>query len=421
MGTFSFEENKYGINNIPTSQQMYKPILLRLTEAGVSSNKEIYDYIATYFKLSEDALSLKIADGKIPIFYSRFNYALWTLNNKCLIQRLFRGMYDSTGLGEWCVEQYCNYDVIDISWIPNFLIDKYGHRCPVVIAEKRWWSFIDSLGLSEDGEEILCGNQKYQDIGYPVSIEELFDIYKSDSNLRDILRKGRFTYVDGYLARVHIRWNENEEGRALSWLSDSNEEEYLGFIKDRHTGLVRYSGIIRRSRLRNPYLLYKISCFIHPWGEADDPHTRRRIDSWVESLPREAHDALTFLMKECKVRRGRLADILEVTSRTILRWTTGETPMRLENLIAICLAIQLPSKISFALISKFNAKDADGEYFKPEINEKHLFWEMLLDTFHTKEPREINGICKKKGFDIIFTEYSDVYNEHPRHEYIRSK
>lgn len=423
MATFCTEGNGDGINKIPTSQQMYKPILLRLAIAGVSSNKEIYDYIFSYFKLKEEDLLLTTENGRTPLFYVRMNYALLTLNNRCLIKRLSKGLYNCTFLGTWLLGQYSNNELIDITWIPNFLLDRYGHHCPDIIAEERCGTFMKSLGLYYDGEG-ECSIQKYQDRGYLLSIEELFDIYKSDGELRNLLKIGRFTYIKGYLATVHLRINKKEYGHTLVWTSRDNEECYLGFVKNKHTGLISYSGLIshlseKRGQYRVSY--YATGDFVHPWGEFDDPYTRMRVDSWIASMPEEAHEALIYLMKECKVKRGHLADMLEVTPRTILRWISGETPMKLESLIAICLALQLPPKMSFILINKFNARDAEGVCFQPDINEKHLFWEMLLDTFHMSRPKELNQICKKKGYDIFFTEDLSVYNGHPRHEYIRSK
>lgn len=272
------------------------------------------------------------------------------------------------------------------------------------------------------------------------SIEDIFKVYKEDESFREILKAGRFIYVRGSLVRARLSvLDKCEYGSTLKWSYHSKKEEYIGFAKDKSTGHIRFGRIHRKIMLQSPRSdygrifrkgklishrankRYKPKCNIHPWGEYDDPHTRRRIDSWLDSLPENAYAALAYLIDECKVNKGRLASMLEVDVRTLLRWRTGETPMRLENLVAICLALQLPAKLSFALVEKFNAKDMDGEVFQPDINEKHLFWEMLLTSFHMNEPKELNSICKKNGYDIIFTENSDVYEEHPRHEYIRNK
>lgn len=271
-------------------------------------------------------------------------------------------------------------------------------------------------------------------------IEELYEVYKEDECFRELLKGGSFIYVRGNLVRARLEILEKcEYGNTLKWSYHSKKEEYIGFAKDKSTGHIRFGRIHRKIMLQSTHSdygtilrkgkliscrankCYKPKCNVHPWGEYDDPHTRRRIDSWLESLPEDAYAALTFLINECKVNKGRLASMLEVDVRTLHRWRTGETPMKLENLVAICLALQLPAKLSFALIKKFNAKDMDEEVFQPDTNEKHLFWEMLLTSFHMNEPKELNKLCKKNGYDIIFSEMSDVYEEQPRHNFKRSK
>ncbi|MGB2552340.1 winged helix-turn-helix domain-containing protein [Campylobacter sp. MOP51] len=94
---------------VPSHKEMMLPILRFLSTKSEADRKEIYEFVAKYFKLSDDEKELKIPSGKVLLYVSRASWALSYLasiqevmnlpKNKRPASKIGRGTFKITEFG----------------------------------------------------------------------------------------------------------------------------------------------------------------------------------------------------------------------------------------------------------------------------------------------------------------------------------
>ncbi|EJP76167.1 MULTISPECIES: restriction endonuclease [Campylobacter] len=91
---------------IPSYKEMMFPILKFIAEKGSASRKDVFEFVAKHFKLSEQELSLRIASGTL-LYVSRAGWALTYFygtkdlpENKKPLKKVDRGVYEITKFGK---------------------------------------------------------------------------------------------------------------------------------------------------------------------------------------------------------------------------------------------------------------------------------------------------------------------------------
>lgn len=94
---------------VPSHKEMMLPILRFLSIKSEADRKEIYEFVAKYFKLSDDEKELKIPSGKVLLYVSRASWALSYLasiqevmnlpKNKRPASKIGRGTFKITEFG----------------------------------------------------------------------------------------------------------------------------------------------------------------------------------------------------------------------------------------------------------------------------------------------------------------------------------
>ena len=84
----------------------------------------------------------------------------------------------------------------------------------------------------------------------------------------------------------------------------------------------------------------------------------------------------------------------------------------LKNLVALCLALQLPFELSEEIIKRVGAEDKNGDPYDPDAaGGEQRVWQMLLKRHYTKSTLEINELCKKNNIDCLFSENPEDHED----------
>ncbi len=104
---------------LPTYQECMKPVLERLSDGKPHSVKEIDEYIASVFHLTDDERVRKLQSGRTPIYRSRSNWARCYLKKAGLIVAVKRAILQISEEGKKVISDP-NITVIDNNLLMRF-------------------------------------------------------------------------------------------------------------------------------------------------------------------------------------------------------------------------------------------------------------------------------------------------------------
>ena len=115
----------------------------------------------------------------------------------------------------------------------------------------------------------------------------------------------------------------------------------------------------------------------------------------LQSLPTTFGATLTEHMKKRRVTNEAMAEVLDVSARTISGWRNAQVPsLQLRDITAICICLHLEPELSDDLIAKAG--------LRPTCTEEHTVYRILLRTMYPYEPAECNEILILAGFPPLF-------------------
>lgn len=108
-----------------------------------------------------------------------------------------------------------------------------------------------------------------------------------------------------------------------------------------------------------------------------------------EKMTNNYIECLRIAKKERKMTYEEIAELIDKDVKTVQRIFTGETNSTLETLVAVCLALHLPTKISRHIIDRSPLAFKQG-------NEAHVILQFALGTLYKSPMAEI-----RRQLDIL--------------------
>lgn len=123
----------------------------------------------------------------------------------------------------------------------------------------------------------------------------------------------------------------------------------------------------------------------------------KELASVLQTLPRIFTTALISLMEWKNKSVEALASDSGVSDRTIRRMRNEESyETTVESIIAICVGLQLPPEVSYALI--------DISTCSLNNSEKHLTYRFILNSKYTHTIYDCNALLRRLGYDPLTKE-----------------
>jgi len=403
---------------LPTTEELYGQILRILKEKGRLKIAEIRRLLADYYWLSEDEVYYTTEYGSTPVFNSRLQTALKKLLDVFAICRIEQGVYEITKIGRQLLENYP--EVSDnLLWILEAYLcrlfpDRFNRNAEgdsiyslpewLDVSEMPDYNDNNYIDINEvDLRDYLRVKEEYTyhlvEEMWNLSVDDIERLYDSDIRFRRIIETGLVHYKNGILQIALPK--RNSEDQTFEWITHDNVPELrLVVEKNFKTNVCEFAGVLGKPDIgKEEFREYLLEIYkrFPEWADLTDIEVLSEIDDIVEEIERanDPYEALRKLIKNSDVAIGKLADKLHIDVRHLRRHFNGETPIKLDRLVEICILMRLPEDISNALIKKFNVPDNDGDLYEPRYNRKHKVWRWLLRYGQTMEWKEIVKKCKE--------------------------
>jgi len=241
---------------------------------------------------------------------------------------------------------------------------------------------------------------------YTIGIQDALFEYATNLKFREIINSGNYLFVENHFCindSKYIRFNESGLPQLTDYARQHIDECCFVFnIKARANdkyGVKYYSEcILFRSMISNKIIDTEYDDSKHNIEVAqrakDLQDTARDILSIKNSLPNNFSKKLIFHMKRKNCTVEKLAEKALIGVRTIQRIRNDEDyPITMENVVAICIGLQLHPIFSKDLIEKAGLK------FK--CSEKHIIYELILDSCYNESIHYCNEILRNNNLPTL--------------------
>lgn len=229
---------------------------------------------------------------------------------------------------------------------------------------------------------------------FVIDRKSAFDIYKDDEAFRERIQSGQYVYVDGHICINDGRYVRNTD-RGMRLAQWANAHVDLCCLRFRSIyepcGVADYCvGAMNSDEAYNRHYL--------AFSQADDAISQREklsaMTRTISELPVSFHEALTYLMKRAKMTIEDLEEKAEISNRTISRLRKEERrDYSLDQVIAICVALQLPPWLSREMIAKA------GFILRP-IKQHHAY-QMVLDCMFMDTLEDVQRFLVEAGCEKL--------------------
>jgi|GEM_PF-6780291 len=389
---------------LPTTEELYEQIIKILKESGPLTLGEIRRRLALYYWLSEEEVFYTSEFGSRPVFAGRVDAAIRKLVNLFIIDRIDKGVYELSEFGEELLTRRYPFTEDGLKQIRRLLEEEYG------LEYDNLWNLKSEVIpciLIEDPPELerFLPHEEWFEDCKKLTFEDIEGLYNSDIRFRKIVETGIVKYKeDGLYLAVPV-WHKDEE-RFEWYVKDEDPGAKFSIKRRPSSGMLCFLGLETDPDFTpETYLEYlkRIYKDIPGWFGEDYESMSEiyRLLLELESEP-DPHKALKRFLKKLKTTQENMSGVLEIDERTIRRYLNNETPMKLEVLVKICVALKLPRDFCLEIIKKFNVPDGHGYTFEPTYIKEHRFWDWLFKYGQLMSPKKINELAKKWGFEEIF-------------------
>lgn len=244
---------------------------------------------------------------------------------------------------------------------------------------------------------------------YTIGIQDALFEYATNLKFREIIDSGNYIFVDNHFCindTKYIKFNESGSPYLTDYARQHIDECCFVFdIKARENkqyGVKYYTECaLFRSAISNKII---DTVYNHSEHNAaimerarDLKDTARDIVKIKNSLPTKFSDTLVAHMKRKHCTVEKLAELSLIGTKTIQRMRNDEDyPITIEHVVALCIGLQLHPVFSKDLMEKAGLK------FK--CTEKHITYQLLIDSFYNESIHYCNEILRDNDFAPLGTE-----------------
>lgn len=207
---------------------------------------------------------------------------------------------------------------------------------------------------------------------FVIARKDVFAIYRENEGFRQQIQSGQYIYVDGHICINDSRFvRHTEKGLCLTaWANAHVDHCCLRFNSIYEPcGVADYRfGAMNSDEAYNQHYM----AFAQEKGLLSSREQLTAMNKLLTELPLSFPDALSFLMKRAHLTIECMEERAGISARTISRMRTQERrDYSLDQVIAICIALQLPPWLSREMIAKA------GYLLRP--TKQHQAYQLMLD------------------------------------------
>jgi len=304
--------------------------------------------------------------------------------------------------------EYGKYDIIDL--IEPIITDislKYG------VSKTSAKIRLLEIGRTEaqgafiyvDGKHIPPHKANNADIKvnqtYSIGAKDAAILAMTDNRLRETLGGGKYQYIESHFVLNHPTYIENVDGETrLTHYARNHMEECCLLFDLSVTSQVneRYHSECYLNREKTANIDFNITFKEEENLQSQkNPRLIKEYMDWARSiydkLPNNYMSALEIVMKETGVTAVEIERRTGITSKTVGRVLSGET-CKLETLVAICLALQVPYFITEHIINNSPVSLSLAIY-------NHQWYRFALEYMYPKNYDEIQTFFDENGVDRL--------------------
>lgn len=259
------------------------------------------------------------------------------------------------------------------------------------IAAKGALNYVDGRYIDPFAFTISNGGGNYS---FVIDKKNLLSVYEQNKAFREQLNCGTYIFVDGHVCINDAKYiHFTESGPRLTpWANAHVDQCCLRFLSIyEQCGIADYRfGVMNSDEEYNRH-------YVEFAQLKDNSSLQDKISVMSEvinELPVAFHDALRYLMKRAHVTIEELEEKAGISSRTISRLRTQERrEYSLDQVIAICIALNLPPLLSRKMIEKA------GFLFRQ--TKQHLVYQLILDCLFMDSIDEVQQYLVEAGCEKL--------------------
>lgn len=236
---------------------------------------------------------------------------------------------------------------------------------------------------------------------FVIDRKNILAIYRENERFRQQLQSGQYIYVDGHICINDSRFVcKTKNGlRLTAWANAHVDQCCLRFNSIYEPcGVADYRfGAMNSDEAYNQHYM----AFAQEKGLLSSKEQLAEMTKLISELPLSFQDALSYLMKRAHLTIEGMEERAGISARTISRMRTQERrDYSLDQVIAICIALQLPPWLSRELIAKA------GFLLRPI--KQHQAYQLVLDCMFMDTVDDVQRFLVKAGCEKLRLNYAEV-------------
>lgn len=229
---------------------------------------------------------------------------------------------------------------------------------------------------------------------FVIDRKDILAIYRENESFRQQIQSGQYIYVDGHICINDSRFvRPTEKGlRLTAWANAHVDQCCLRFNNIYEPcGVADYRfGAMNSDEAYNQHYM----AFAQEKGLLSNREQLTAMTKLIAELPLSFPDALSYLMKRAHLTIEGMEERAGISARTISRMRTQERrDYSLDQVIAICIALQLPPWLSRAMIAKA------GYLLRPI--KQHQAYQLVLDCMFMDSVEDVQRFLVEVGCEKL--------------------
>lgn len=229
---------------------------------------------------------------------------------------------------------------------------------------------------------------------FVIDRKDIFAIYRENERFRQQIQSGQYVYVDGHICINDSRFvRHTEKGLRLTAWANAHVDQCCLRFKSIYEpyGVADYRfGAMNSDEAYNQHYM----AFAQEKGLLSNKEQLTAMTKLITELPMAFPDALSFLMKRAHLTIEGMEEKAGISARTISRMRTQERrDYSLDQVIAICIALQLPPWLSREMIAKA------GYLLRPI--KQHQAYQLVLDCMFMDSVEDVQRFLVKAGCEKL--------------------
>ena len=229
---------------------------------------------------------------------------------------------------------------------------------------------------------------------FAIARKDVLAIYRENEGFRQQIQSGQYIYVDGHICINDSRFvRHTEKGlRLTAWANAHVDQCCLRFNSIYEPcGVADYRfGAMNSDEAYNQHYM----AFAQEKGLLSNKEQLTAMTKLISELPIAFPDALSYLMKRAHLTIEGMEERAGISARTISRMRTQERrDYSLDQVIAICIALQLPPWLSREMIAKA------GYLLRPI--KQHQAYQLVLDCMFMDSVEDVQRFLVEAGCEKL--------------------